>query len=236
MIYFALTWSVTSTMCPPSTPVTCLRLTTHPRLLLAVRCTTWWDSKVNPTKFFNFSQNFNFLPIQRTATKMVRFNENFNKGIPKGDFNKDGDEQTNQLALSLGLLWVHLGAVSYFRIIANWLFTLATGSNSLQLTALCTATYFVPVLFSGLHSFFLLSCLHLKLQSASIIFFGNDFYGTLRWPFFCDDCFYFSFNFSASNELTRHSVPQNWQIGLPRSCLCRFVNALKIVKVVKLWK
>ena len=45
MIYFALTWSVTSTMCPPSTPVTCLRLTTHPRLLLAVRCTTWYASE-----------------------------------------------------------------------------------------------------------------------------------------------------------------------------------------------
>ena len=28
-------------------------------------------------------------------------------------------------------------------------------------------------------------------------------------------------------------LTQNWQIGLPRSCLCRFVNALKIVKVVK---
>ena len=28
-----------------STPVTCLRLTTHPRLLLAVRCTTWYASE-----------------------------------------------------------------------------------------------------------------------------------------------------------------------------------------------
>ena len=58
--------------------------------------------------------------------------------------------------------------------------------------------------------------------------------------------FEFKLNFTWHNA--RHSVPQNWQIGLPRSCLCRFVNAalsmplrqcrfvnaLKIVKVVKL--
>ena len=43
--------------------------------------------------------------------------------------------------------------------------------------------------------------------------------------------FKFKLNFTWHNA--RHSVPQNWQIGLPRSCLCRFVNALKIVKVVK---
>ena len=45
-----------------STPVTCLRLTTHPRLLLAVRCATWWDQK-------QISQNFNFRPLDKPRKK-----------------------------------------------------------------------------------------------------------------------------------------------------------------------